>query len=126
MWRNGKHSKLPYGESLDPVGALEEEMAVRIAADFWRQRRIDRAELATISKQLKEHMEFTLGTRETELLPDESILQRLLTYRRQTDGSIFRYLHELQRFRAERQGKPVAAPLSVEVGVSSTSVENLG
>jgi len=113
-------------ESLVPVGALEEEIAVRIAADFWRQRRIDRAELAIIAKQLKEHMEFTPGTRETELLPDDDALQRLLTYRRQTDGSIFRYLHELQRLRAEREGRPVAAPLTVDVGISSINVKDLG
>jgi hypothetical protein len=113
-------------ESLGPVGALEEEIAVRIASDLWRQRRIDRAELAIISKQLKEHFEFRPGTRETELLPDDNALRRLLTYRRQTDGSIFRYLHELQRLRAEREGRPVVAPLSVEVGVSSANIENLG
>lgn len=113
-------------ESLSPVGALEEEIAARIASDLWRQRRIDRAELAIILVQIEQHLEFMPGTRETELLPDERALQRLLTYRRQTDGSIFRYLHELQRLRAEREGRPVAAPVSVEVGVSSNSVDNLG
>jgi hypothetical protein len=113
-------------ESLAPVGALEEEIAARIASDLWRQRRIDRAELAIVSKQLKEHFAFGSGTRETELLLNDSALQRVLTYRRQTDGSIFRYLHELQRLRAEREGRPVFAPLSVEVGVSSANMENLG
>jgi len=113
-------------ESLSPVGALEEEIAARIASDLWRQRRIDRAELATILRQLEEYVEFRPGTRETELLPDERAFQRLLTYRRQTDGSFFRYLHELQRLHAEREGRPVAAPLSVEVGVSSANLEHLG
>jgi len=113
-------------ESLGPVGALEEEIAARIASDLWRQRRIDRAELAIILKQLGEHIEFRPGTRETELLPGDNALQRILTYRRQTDGSVFRYLHELQRLRAEREGRPVAAPLAVEIGVSSTNTENLG
>jgi hypothetical protein len=106
-------------KSLAPVGALEEEIAVRIAVDLWRQRRIDRAEFAIISKQLKEHLEIISGARESELLPNDNALQRLLTYRRQTDGSIFRYLHELQRLQGERKGKSVLAPMALDVEVSS-------
>ena len=113
-------------ESLAPVGALEEEIAVRIAVDLWRQRRIDRAEFAIISKQLKEHLELISGARESELLPSDNALQRLLTYRRQTDGSIFRYLHELQRLQAERKGKPVLAPVALDVEVCSPNPLNLG
>ncbi|SRR5260370_41766357 len=113
-------------ESLGPVGALEEEIAARIASDLWRQRRIDRAELAIILKQLKAHLELISGARESELLPNDNALQRLLTYRRQTDGSIFRYLHELQRLQAERKGKPAVPPLALDVEVSSADPSNLG
>jgi hypothetical protein len=113
-------------ESLAPVGALEEEIAVRIAVDLWRQRRIDRAEFAIISKQLKDHLEIISGARESELLPNDNDLQRLLTYRRQTDGSIFRYLHELQRLQAERNGQPVLAPVAFDVEVFSANPQNLG
>jgi hypothetical protein len=113
-------------ESFAPVGALEEEIAIRIAVDLWRQRRIDRAEFAVISKQLKDHLEIISGARKSELLPNDNALQRLLTYRRQTDGSFFRYLHEMQRLQAVRKGKPILAPVALDVEVCSPTPLNLG
>ena len=53
------------------------------------------------------------------LIPDERNVARLTLYQRQLNADISRYLNHLQRAQALRLGRPVAAPLAVDVTVSN-------
>jgi hypothetical protein len=113
-------------ESLCPEGAIEEQLAERIALCWWRLRRVYRMEVAIA----KEHSE-PLDDGMTFLNPkpsDGSIAEKLIAgpfqhlsrYETTIERSLQRALHELERWQARRKGEAVMAPIAVDVTHSAS------
>ncbi len=86
---------------LAPVGALEEELAQRIATCSWRLRRVL-------------HLEAEIAAVAPRFLSNGSN-EHLMRYEIAIDRSLQRALHELERRQARGRGEAVAAPISVDV-----------
>jgi hypothetical protein len=57
--------------------------------------------------------------RREHLLPDAQTLEKVMRYETHLSRQLHRDLHELQRLQGSRQGKPVAAPIAIDVEVAS-------
>jgi hypothetical protein len=113
-------------EILCPQGAIEEQLAERIALCWWRLRRVYRMEVAIA----KEHSE-PADDGMTFLNPkpsDGSIAEKLIAgpfqhlsrYETTIERSLQRALHELERWQARRKGEAVMAPIAVDVTHSAS------
>jgi hypothetical protein len=107
-------------ESLCPQGAIEEQLAERIALCWWRLRRVYRMEVAIA----KEHSEpaddlSLLNAKFSDGFIAEKLIagpfQHLSRYETTIERSLQRALHELERWQLRRKGEPVMAPIAVDV-----------
>lgn len=71
-------------------------------------------------KHLAEDFEERLDEyRRENLLPDDETREKVVRYEAHLNRQLHRDLHELQRLQATRQGKPVVAPVAIDVDVSN-------
>jgi hypothetical protein len=102
-------------EELGPEGALEEELAQRIATCSWRLRRVLRLEVT----DTVHHEESGLGVRVFKgpvyEFMSSGLCQHLIRYEIAIDRSLQRARHDLERLQARRRGEAVAAPIAVDV-----------
>jgi len=108
-------------ESLCPQGAIEEQLAERIALCWWRLRRVYRMEVAIAkehSEPLDDGMSF-LNPKPSDGFVAEKLIagpfQHLSRYETTIERSLHRALHELERWQARRKGEAVMAPIAVDV-----------
>ena len=115
-------------EGLAPEGSLEHMIAYRIALNYWRLGRLIRAEIASISVEIKDDPFSSDGSDSVgkHLLPYADTLERLLDYERHLCGMIRRDFNQLERFQSLRLGRPVVPPVSVDVNVSSSAEPEIG
>jgi hypothetical protein len=100
-------------QDLAPEGALEEELAQRVATCLWRLRRVPRVEAAIAAADGQ--LPSLLGRPAAyEFMSGESG-QHLIRYEITIDRSLQGALHELHRLQARRRGEAVAAPIAVDV-----------
>jgi len=108
-------------ESLCPQGALEEQLAERIALCWWRLRRVYRMEVAIAkehSEPLDDGMTFLNAKPSDGFIAEKLItgpFQHLSRYETTIERSLQRALHELERWQLRRKGEPVMAPIAVDV-----------
>jgi hypothetical protein len=57
--------------------------------------------------------------RREHLLPDKEVLEKVVRYEAHLSRQLHKDLHELQRLQALRQGKPVAAPIAIDIDVAT-------
>jgi len=81
-------------------------------ADSYQKERVARAR---VEKYRREH-----------LLPDTEALEKIQRYESHLSRQFHRDLHELQRLQATRLGHPVAAPIAIDVDVSTESKSEPG
>lgn len=115
-------------DDLKPQGATEVMLVQRIALKAWQLGRFTLHEISLIAEQSKWDSlpPFRNGFSGKSLAPSEADQERLLIYERHLEGSLVRWLHELQRLHATRAGQAVAAPLAVDIGVSAGGSDELG
>ena len=118
--------------SLAPVGELESMLAERIVVSAWRWRRVLRLERVHQVFQMENTADEIgrfgglgrysgLSEEGVEGLETESriaALVNLVRYEGAIERSLYRALHELERFQAARKGSPVALPVVVDVDVA--------
>ncbi|MCH8007809.1 MAG: hypothetical protein IIC91_02990 [Chloroflexi bacterium] len=115
-------------ENLAPEGALEEELAARIASLLWRLRRVTRyevAETARLTAIVRRdhddvntyaathpeenlppiHHDETLRKQETRLVLDDFYLDRIMRYEAHLHRQFLQTLHELEALQARRNGE---------------------
>ena len=121
--------------SLAPVGELESMLAERIVVSAWRWRRVLRLERVHQVFQMENTADEIgrfgglgrysgLSEEGVEGLETESriaALVNLVRYEGAIERSLYRALHELERFQAARKGSPVALPVVVDVNVAVDS-----
>jgi len=72
------------------------------------------------AKQAKQRMKQQLDEyRREHLLPGQKTLEKVMRYEAHLSRLFHRDLHELERLRAARQGKPVVPPIAIDVDVAS-------
>jgi len=100
-------------EDFQPVGTTEELQVELIAADFWRYRRVLRAERAEITNGMAEETRFKLrAVDEHRSVPAPDTMSNLLRYQTSTRRHIaqdIRLLHDLQKQRRTRGSYASAA-----------------
>jgi hypothetical protein len=105
-------------EDLGVVGALEEELAQRIALGLWRLRRVPRLEVGR-RIDWSEHKHDWVEALEFEHMGGGDC-ENFIRYEIALDRSIQRALHELERLQARRRGQAVLPPIAVDVSHSIT------
>jgi hypothetical protein len=121
--------RLSLGESIKPIGSLEQLLFDRAVLTAWRLKRLEAWEVNEISSNRFSDLETMLSFRSDDekriaanLLP-EAKLASLLRYEAHLERSLFRSLHELEAMRDRREGK--AAPLA-RLEVHGELPESLG
>lgn len=118
--------------SLAPVGELESMLVERIVVSAWRWRRVVRLERVHQVYQLEDTADDIkrfgglgrysgLSEEGVEGLESEkriTALVNLVRYEGSIERSLYRAMHELERFQAARKGSPVALPVMVDVDVA--------
>jgi len=93
---------------LQPEGTLEQILVEKLAALFWRERRLIIADSKpNILKEIDQHDPFR-----SNALPE---WDRLLRYETSLDRAIDRTLNQLERYQRMRLGQPVPPPVNVNV-----------
>lgn len=113
---------------LQPAGELEEVLVDRIVAQAWRLRRAVRIEREILERWFTWTLKVprrrrsyhddrrTLGEAVgRDLLEGRETLTKYEKYEITIERSLFRTLHELERLQAARKGRPVAAPIAIDV-----------
>ncbi len=118
-------------EELDAKSTLEAAIVDRIAALFWRLRRLGRVELDLFEWEREmagvycslmgkpEDPEQGLGLAFIHSAGHSDAFSRLSRYEIGLDRALHRAVHELERLQATRRGQPVVPPLAVDVNVSA-------
>jgi hypothetical protein len=88
-------------DALAPVGALEGELAERVASLLWRLRRVPHAEAERIAVMHRVHR---------SVLPDLASLQAFSRYEAHLNRQLVHTMHELEALQQRRNGQP--APLA--------------
>lgn len=105
-------------------GALECELADRIAAQMWRLRRARRIELEMMEADHGEGLLYgpkhsdaytTLGRVVAQDMAHRNTYGKFCRYEAHMERGLYRALHELQRLQAARKGEPVSAPAALDV-----------
>ena len=110
-------------DALVPVGALEEELADRVALLTWRLRRAARAETAIVAAQVESHLFSDLDGLSDDLAPYKRAVpfereSHLARYEVTTHRLLLATLHELEAIQRRRAGD--AQPLArLEVNAPS-------
>lgn len=103
--------------NLSPEGAIEEQLAERIAICWWRLRRVYCLEVGILRAGENPGPYFI-----SEMMIGEKF-QRLSRYEIAIERSLHRALHELERWQARRKGDAVVPPIAVDVTHSTGSEE---
>jgi hypothetical protein len=109
---------------LNPQGELKEVLVEKIAADFWRLKRVPVLEAALHRRARMLAMEAGLGEADEAVIATWSLegcadtFANLWRHEAALSRSSSRTLHELQRLQAIRAGERVPAPAAVDVDVS--------
>jgi hypothetical protein len=76
------------------------------------------SDLAEQTQEREQHLQDFDRFRRRLLLADEATMERVRRYETTLERAMLRCLHELQRLQAVREGRPVPAPVAVDVNVS--------
>jgi hypothetical protein len=76
-----------------------------------------------VARQVKEQLE---EYRREHLLPDTATLEKVMRYEGHLSRQFHRDLHELQRLQAMRQGRPLAAPVAIDVDIDTGIRDGMG
>lgn len=98
-------------EAVDPQGALEELLAEKIIASIWRWRRLVKVEVEIFDNDSFGHR----GSPQEAFDGSGEQLMTLTRYEANLEKTFYRALHELERIQAMRLGRPVLAPIAIEV-----------
>ncbi|MBF8305242.1 MAG: hypothetical protein HW398_430 [Acidobacteria bacterium] len=123
---------------LRPVGALEEILVEKIAACYWRLRRLLHSETGEVRKGLlravdkaasQQRIRKMVGREMTEEeedacieteqdcrhVPEIEVADKLLRYEMTLERGLYRALHLLERIQSRRKGEAVPPPVTVEL-----------
>ena len=118
---------------LSPEGELEDMLADRIVAAAWRLRRTVRIEREMLAADLGEGPQFgpkhsdtdsTLGRCVAMDMAQYDTYGKLCRYEAHIERGLYKALHELQRLQAARTGRPVLAPVAVDIDVMGVQSQN--
>lgn len=126
-------------EYFHPAGTLEEILVEKIAACYWRLRRVLRSEAGEIQKgiddapaarmshlQVQQLLGQPTNTSEAEesqwleyeracrTLPAGGVVDKILRYETSVERQLYRALHQLERIQRRSRGEAVAPPVSIE------------
>jgi hypothetical protein len=126
-------------EHLAPTGILEEILVEKIAACYWRLRRVLRSEAGEIQKgtdaapaarmreckvqrllgepratTAEEEQQWLQSEQASRALPTGAVLDKILRYETSVERQLYRALHQLERIQRRGRGEPVPPPVSVE------------
>ncbi len=98
-----------------PFDVLLQTLSQRAQAEWADSYQKERVARARVEKYRREH-----------LLPDTEALEKIQRYESHLSRQFHRDLHEFQRLQATRLGHPVAAPIAIDVDVSTESKSEPG
>jgi len=87
-------------EALAPAGPVETALAERVAAGFWRLRRVTAYEEAAIAERQD------LETASARWLPHPLDIDKIIRFEAHLTRQLYQALHELESMRAARRGQP--------------------
>ena len=109
-------------ESLSPEGALEEDLAGRVANLLWRLHRVTRYQTAKTFRQTgivqrEDDPADTYRRQELKLLLDDRCLDRIMRYETNLHRRCLQALHELEALQDRRRGRQAhLARLDISAG----------
>ena len=123
------------GETLQPLGALEEELVERVLMCMWRLRRAYRVETSIYADKLQEledplRLSLALVAKDSKLghiyemamTAIDKVTRHEATYER----SMYKALHELERLQKARAGEYVPAPAVADLTIYSPAIDQAG
>ncbi len=124
------------GETLQPLGALEEELVERVLMCMWRLRRAYRVETSIYAQKFQEFddpLVLRLGQvvakdsklghiYENAMTAIDKVTRHETTYER----SMYKALHELERLQKARAGEYVPAPAVADLTIHSPAIDQAG
>ncbi len=123
------------GETLQPVGALEEELAERVLMCMWRLRRAYRVETSIYAQKFQE-FEGLEGlmiypvTKDTKLghiyEMAMTVIDKVTRHEATYERSMYKALHELERLQKARAGEYVPAPAVADLTIHSPAIDQAG
>ena len=127
--------RIELGETVQPVGALEEELAERVLICMWRLRRGYRVETSIYAQKFQEFegleglmiYPVTKDTKrghiyEMAMTAIDKVTRHEATYER----SMYKALHELERLQKARASEYVPAPAVADLTIHSPPIDQAG
>lgn len=99
---------------LAPIGELELLLVDRIVSATWRLRRAIALETMLFETERGDHSAYHGAL---AYKGDRDRLQLLSRYELTLERSLYKALHELQRLQAERDGRPVLPPVTIDMSI---------
>lgn len=123
------------GETLQPVGALEEELVERVLMCMWRLRRAYRVETSIYAQKFQE-FEGLEGlmiypvTKDTKLghiyEMAMTVIDKVTRHEATYERSMYKALHELERLKKARASEYVPAPAVADLTIHSPPIDQAG
>jgi hypothetical protein len=98
--------------ALDPQGSMEELLVEKIINTVWRLRRLTQVESEIL--EAKDCIYINRMVSEAFRIGSKTLLN-LSRYESSLERNFYKVIHELQRLQAMRLGKPVLAPIAIDV-----------